>query len=78
MKITEEDENKDDSTNLDVGVSKHLHTNSIGQLKISLNTTTLGSKVAVKPFNQNEEFERKAKLSVLYNLKTPRIDKVLY
>jgi len=58
-------------------MSKHIGTHSIGQLKISITSGVQPKEPIWKPFNQEEEFERKAKQSVLYNMETPILDKYL-
>tara|TARA_B110000285_G_C14559250_1_gene352733 strand:+ start:139 stop:333 length:195 start_codon:yes stop_codon:yes gene_type:complete len=59
-----------------LGMEKQIGTNSVGQLKISIAPHVL-PKAPWKPFNQEEEFDRKAKQSVLYNMETPTLDKYL-
>ena len=73
MKISEEDNEEAvvSDTNLD------NNTETFGQLKISIKTNAEPQFKIWKPFNQQEEFDRKAKQSVLYNMKTPGIDKFL-
>lgn len=58
-------------------MNEHVGDPSIGQLKISITPNVEPKDRIWKPFNQEEEFERKAKESVLYDIETPILDKYL-